>query len=112
MENRDRELAKAAMLAGEIMLVSGAEIARIEETIHYILSVADREAQTMVFSTGIFVTLREAGEEPVTLVRRVTDRATNLNRICQVNEVSRRICAGTLAVPEALARLEEIKRVN
>ncbi|EEG52231.1 hypothetical protein CLOSTASPAR_05718, partial [[Clostridium] asparagiforme DSM 15981] len=37
MENRDRELAKAAMLAGEIMLVSGAEIARIEETIHYIL---------------------------------------------------------------------------
>lgn len=112
MENRDRELAKAAMLAGEIMLVSGAEIARIEETIHYILSVADREAQTMVFSTGIFVTLREAGEEPVTLVRRVTDRATNLNRICQVNEVSRRICAGTLAVPEALTRLEEIRRVN
>ena len=112
MENRDRELAKAAMLAGEIMLVSGAEIARIEETIHYSLSVADREAQTMVFSTGIFVTLREAGEEPVTLVRRGTDRATNLNRICQVNEVSRRICAGTLAVPEALARLEEIKRVN
>lgn len=100
------------MLAGEIMLVSGAEIARIEETIHYILSVADREAQTMVFSTGIFVTLRADGEEPITLVRRVTDHATNLNRICQVNEISRRICAGAMTVQEALARLEEIKCVN
>ena len=112
MENRDRELARTAMLAGEIMLVSGAEIARIEETIHYILSIADREAQTMVFSTGIFVTLRADGEEPITLVRRVTDRATNLNRICQVNEISRRICAGAMTVQEALARLEEIKCVN
>ena len=31
MESDDKRLAEAAMLAGEIMLVSGAEIARIEE---------------------------------------------------------------------------------
>lgn len=112
MESDDKRLAEAAMLAGEIMLVSGAEIARIEETIHYILSVADREAQTMVFSTGIFVTLQGAGEEPITLVRRVTARSTNLNRICQVNEVSRRFCAGQMDLQEALGRLKEIKGTN
>ncbi len=40
------------------MLISGAEIARIEGTIHYILGCChDRNAQTMVFSTGIFVSL-------------------------------------------------------
>lgn len=58
MGNEDHLLARTAVLAGEIMLVSGAEIARIEDTIHYILGCCpNRKAQTMVFSTGIFVSL-------------------------------------------------------
>lgn len=109
MESQDRLLARAAMLAGEIMLVSGAEIARIEETIHYILSGSGREAQAMVFGTGIFVSLERENEEPLTMIRRVTQRSTNLNRICLVNQVSRQMCDGELAAEEALIRLEEIR---
>ena len=82
MGNEEHLLARTALLAGEIMLVSGAEIARIEDTIHHILGCCpDRKAQTMVFSTGIFVSLDNSRGEAITLVRRVNERSTNLGRI-------------------------------
>ena len=68
--SEDHLIASTAVLAGEIMLISGAEIARIEGTIHYILGCChDRNAQTMVFSTGIFVSLDSPEGEALTLVR-------------------------------------------
>lgn len=108
--NEDHLLASTAVLAGEIMLISGAEIARIEGTIHYILGCChEREAQTMVFSTGIFVSLDSPKGEPLTLVRRVEARATNLNKIYRVNEVSRKLCGGEITPRQAYSQLEEIK---
>lgn len=108
--NEDHLLARTAVLAGEIMLISGAEIARIEGTIQYILGCCHgRNAQTMVFSTGIFVSLDSPGGEALTLVRRVEARSTNLNRIYRVNEVSRRLCSGIMSPQEAYKELEEIK---
>lgn len=108
--SEDHLLARTAVLAGEIMLISGAEIARIEGTIQYILGCChDRNAQTMVFSTGIFVSLDSPGGEALTLVRRVEARSTNLNRIYRVNEVSRKLCGGLMSPQEAFRELEEIK---
>lgn len=110
MEKDGRLLARTAVLAGEIMLVSGAEIARIEGTIQYILSCCpERKAQTMVFSTGIFVSLDGGDGEAITLVRRVQERSTNLGRIYLVNEVSRKLCSGRMEVMEAYRELERIK---
>lgn len=103
-------LVRTAALAGEIMLVSGAEIARIEGTIQYILSSCpDSKAQAMVFSTGIFVSLDNMDGEPITLVRRVEERSTNLGRICLVNEVSRKLCSGCMTPAKAYGELERIK---
>ncbi len=108
--SEDHLIASTAVLAGEIMLISGAEIARIEGTIHYILGCCHgRNAQTMVFSTGIFVSLDSPDGEALTLVRRVEARSTNLNRIYRVNEVSRRLCGGLMSPEEAYQELEEIK---
>ena len=110
MGNEDHLLARTAVLAGEIMLVSGAEIARIEGTIQYILSSCPgRKAQSMVFSTGIFVSLDSGDGEPITLVRRVEDRSTNLGRIYLVNQVSRKLCGGEMAPAEAYEELERIQ---
>lgn len=108
--SEDHLLARTAVLAGEILLISGAEIARIEGTIQYILGCCrGRNAQTMVFSTGIFVSLDSPSGEALTLVRRVEARSTNLNRIYRVNEVSRRLCSGLMSPQEAYEELEEIK---
>lgn len=108
--SEDHLIASTAVLAGEIMLISGAEIARIEGTIHYILGCCHgRNAQTMVFSTGIFVSLESPDGEALTLVRRVEARSTNLNRIYRVNEVSRKLCGGLMSPREAYRELEKIK---
>ena len=53
-------LLKTAMLAGEIMLRSGAETYRVEDTMHHILKTADHieMAEVLVIMTGISAPLR------------------------------------------------------
>lgn len=106
---RDRTLVDMAAQAGEIMLVSGAEIYRVEDTVARILRASGAsEAEVVVMATGIFITLASGEGEPLSVVRRVRGRSTNMNRICRVNDVSRNFCTGTLSLEEAKAALGEI----
>lgn len=106
----DKLLVETAVLAGEIMLVSGAEIFRVENTIDHILRKAGREtAEAIVFSTGIFASLNDPSIEAITVARRVPGRSTNLNRVYLVNDVSRRLCNDLLTVEEAHGKLKEIR---
>ena len=106
----DKLLVETAVLAGEIMLVSGAEIYRVENTIDHILRKAGRDtAEAIVFSTGIFASLNDPSIEAITVARRVTGRATNLNRVYLVNDVSRSLCEDRMTVEEAYGRLKEIR---
>ena len=82
-------LMEMAVRAGEIMLASGAEVYRVEDTIHRILKHSGiARADVFVVTTGIVATIADASLPPLTLVKRVENRATNLNRIYQVNNVS------------------------
>ncbi len=107
----ERKLLRAVVTAGEIMLVSGAEVHRVEDTMNYMLAHAGCEtAETVVYTTGILVSLITASHEPLTFVKRISERSTNINRIYLVNDISRRFCAGTLTVDEVLAELEKASR--
>ena len=108
---RDRTLVDMAAQAGEIMLVSGAEIYRVEDTVARILRASGASgAEVAVMATGIFITLTSGEGEPLSVVRRVRGRSTNMNRICRVNDVSRNFCTGILSVEEAKDALQEIGR--
>ena len=102
-------LMEMAVRAGEIMLASGAEVYRVEDTIHRILKHSGiARTDVFVVTTGIVATIADASLPPLTLVKRVENRATNLNRIYQVNNVSREFCSGKLSVREAQERLDRI----
>lgn len=104
----DRTLLKAVVLAGEIMLVSGAEVYRVEDTMNHMLSKAGFEtAETIVHATGIFVTLSNSSREPLTFVKRVPDHSTNINRIYLVNDISRRFCNDEISVEQAWKELQQ-----
>lgn len=106
---KDEQLMETAMLAGEIMLCSGAETYRVEDTMSHILKNADAEQkEVLVMMTGIMASLKKEGQKPSTLIKRVTDRGTNLNRVVRVNEVSRKLCSGEFAVEEAYKELKNI----
>lgn len=106
---KDEQLMETAMLAGEIMLCSGAETYRVEDTMSHILKNADAEQkEVLVMMTGIMASLKKEGQKPSTLIKRVTDRGTNLNRVVRVNEVSRKLCSGEFTVEEAYKELKNI----
>lgn len=111
-DNREKEilaLAELAVAAGERMLRSGAETYRVEDTMSHILQTdAGLEADTVAYTTSLLVTVREEGRDPISIVRRVKSRGTNLKNIVQVNELSRRFCEGELDVKEAKRRLDQI----
>lgn len=96
-------LLDTAVLAGQIMLSSGAEIYRVEDTIHRILSVSGlKSAEAYVTATGLIVTLDNPDMDSMTVVKRIRNRDTNLNRIAKTNEISRRFCAGEMSLKELL----------
>ena len=106
----EKTLLEAVVLAGELMLVSGAEIYRVEDTMNHMLKRSEYEqTETIVYGTGIFVTLSDPNKEPLTRVKRVAARCTSINRICLVNDVSRHFCEGKITVEEALRQLPEIQ---
>lgn len=104
-------LANTAMLAGEIMLCSGAETYRVEDTMYHILKTSNIEStQVIAMMTGLVVTLNDPGfEQPVTMMRRVSERSTNVSNIVKVNDISRRYCEEKISLEEAY---EELKRAK
>lgn len=106
----DKSIVDMAVLAGEIMLRSGAETYRVEDTMKHILATTGTaEAEALVMLTGIIVTVSLAGEETVTVMRRVHDRGTNMHRIVEVNEISRKYCAGELSAEETQRKLKLVR---
>ena len=106
----DKSIANMAVLAGEIMLRSGADTYRVEDTIKHILDTAGTaETESLVMLTGIIVTIDRPGQEAVTVMRRVHERGTNMHRIVEVNEISRKYCAGELSAEETWEKLKRIK---
>lgn len=104
-------LFSVAMLTGEILLSSGAEIYRVEDSIERILQLSGYEGtESFVTPTCILMTLRDPQEETITTLRRVTVRENNLSRVASANTVARDLVSGKITVAAATERLQEIKR--
>ena len=106
-------LVDTAMLAGEIMLVSGAETFRVEDTMSRILKTSGLEkTETFVIPTGIFLTLGDTSIDNITLVKRIETRNTDLSKIYEVNNISRSLCDNTLSLNEAYEKLKIINQTK
>ena len=106
-----RLLFSVAMLAGEILLSSGAEIYRVEDTINRILCLSGYEGtESFVTPTCILMTLRDQQEETITSLRRVTVRENNLSRVASTNTVARDLVARKITLEQANDQLQTIKR--
>lgn len=107
----EKTLLEAVVLAGEIMLVSGAEVFRVESTMKYMLQSSRYEtAEAVVLATGIFVTMDDPDKEPLTIAKRIPARSTNVNRVCRVNDISRRFCQKEISEKEAYTELKKVQK--
>ena len=90
------QLLSCALDIGEQMLISGAEVGRVEATIRYICN-AYGCSRTDVFTitSSIVVSVVDAQGAHNTQTRRITGTRTDLTRLHKLNSLSRQICAET-----------------
>ncbi|MFI3284334.1 MAG: threonine/serine exporter family protein [Erysipelotrichaceae bacterium] len=100
------KILQTATLAGRSLLESGAETHRVEDTIVRICNQYQLE-NTHCFSTltGIMVSGEKNGKN-YAIVTRVTSRSTNLQKIVDINALSRNAC--NLTIQEFEEKLHQI----
>lgn len=94
---------------GEMMLVSGAEVSRVEDTIHRMASAYGCErVDVFTITSSIVVTVLAPGGEIVTQTRRISGYVTDMLRIDRCNALSRQVCREPLPLEQLRQAVEEI----
>ena len=105
-----QEILLLAIKAGQIQLENGAEIFRVEDTImHICRSYGLHSVNTFVLSNGIFISCGDEQEPQFAKVLQVPVNHTNLRRVAEVNQLSRRIEKEKLEPEEARRELKRIE---
>ena len=106
-------LLDTAVMAGEILLESGAETWRVEDTMLRMLRMSGlKTADVLALTTGFVVTLDDPSMDSMTVMRSVESRATDLNRIHAVNQLSRDFCEGNIDLDALFHRVRDIYRAK
>lgn len=98
---------ECCLLAGRLMMESGAETYRAEDTMDRMAVSQDlTESQSFVTPTGIIFSGNK--NLPTRLVR-IKARTTDLGKIALVNSVSRKLTFGDITIQEAFKELKQIE---
>lgn len=104
------DIMEVCLLAGKIMLQSGAETYRVEDTMMRIaFAFGAKESHSYVTPTGIVFSI-ESDQPTKTKLFRITERTTDLTKVTLVNSISRKISSGELTIDEAYEALTDIEK--
>lgn len=105
MENISDKVLEFASDAGKVLLENGAEISRVEETMERIAeNYGEKGEKFFVLSNGIFATGQSyASAEFIPI------KGARLDKVVDVNQLSRDIASQKMPLAEARKRLESIK---
>ena len=110
-KKRQKEILILAMRAGTIMMKSGAEIVRVEDTIERICRACGIDyVEVFATPTGIFVSTDNVdASNTVTHIKRVRSSETDLTKISRVNQFSRNFTTTDMTVEEGMKVLDDIE---
>jgi uncharacterized membrane protein YjjP (DUF1212 family) len=93
---QSRNLLPIVLKIGSLMLEFGAEIYRVEESIYRICKAyGAKSIEVFVIPSTIILTLSMGDEDTLTLSRKVVAKETDLDKVDQLNNLSRYICENT-----------------
>lgn len=96
------------MLAGTILLRSGSEIHRVEDTMIRIAhSQGILDCNVLAMPAAIFFSIENTN---ISRMKRVTSSAYNIEKVCDVNQVSRLLVAGEISLAEAEQQLKALQQ--
>lgn len=104
----DHELVvESCLLAGRLMMESGAETYRAEDTMDR-MAISQKLTQSQSFVTPTGIIFSGNKNLPTRLVR-INARTTDLGKIASVNNVSRKLALGDITIEEAYNELKQIE---
>lgn len=106
---KTEELLSVSLDIGERMLISGAEISRVEDSLQRILLTYDmKRCDVFTITSSIIITVTDSQNHTLTQTRRIRKYTTNLDKLHSLNSLSRRICAEKPTLSVISEELEKI----
>jgi uncharacterized membrane protein YjjP (DUF1212 family) len=115
VSSKNNKVLLLALKAGEILLKSGAEVYRVEDTVTRLCRACGVPfAECFVTTTGIFLSVGHDGEgqELGTALKRVSHIGIDLEKISRVNAFVREFTDTKLSVDEGIRRLDAIEAIE
>ncbi|GMA47521.1 membrane protein [Tetragenococcus muriaticus] len=108
MEKTKDLLIDTCLLAGKIMMESGSEVYRVEDTMNRIAENANEpNSKSYVTATGIFMGLKSSR---YTQIENVGERNINLEKVEAVNQLSRKFAEKSVDLPKLYQQLKIIDK--
>ena len=108
-----KELLRSTLDIGEQMLVSGAEIYRVEDSLNRMCrALGAKRVDVFIITSSMIVTVYDAEDHPFTQTRRITSTGTDIERLHRLNELSRQICTQHLTIDQIREKYDEIMKTE
>ncbi|MEB6237450.1 threonine/serine exporter family protein [Staphylococcus gallinarum] len=104
---KDKLTIQAILLAGKILLSSGAEVSRVEDTMRR-MAICMGYYHSQGYVINVFINF-SLSEEHDTRILRIDKNITNLLKIYQVNSISRQLTSNHISIEEAYQQLSNIE---
>ncbi len=106
-KHEKKRILAMALFAGELMLKSGAETYRVEDTITRICK-SRGLSSISAFVTPTVIIIGDDRSDGYSFVKSIHDRTTNLEKVSIVNEISRKFVENDITVDEAYRQLKQV----
>lgn len=108
MKQTEDLLIETCLLAGRIMMESGSEVYRVEDTMNRIaINAGIPDSRSYVTATGIFMSLKRPH---YTQIENVGERSINLEKVAAVNQLSRTFAEKQISLDAVYLQLRKIDR--
>lgn len=98
-----------ALTIGEEMLISGAEVSRVEDTINRICkSLGMERIDVLTITASIVVTIYSKDLGAITQTRRINTQKIDFYKLDKLNSLSRKICEKNLSIEEVEKEIKHI----
>ncbi|HKM35560.1 MAG TPA: threonine/serine exporter family protein [Lachnospiraceae bacterium] len=110
MKENPAQLLSAILDVGETMLISGAEVNRVENTIqHMAVAYGFSKVNVFAITSSIVVTVYEPEGNIYTQTRRIKVFETDMYKVERCNSLSRAVCKEPLCLKELMDQIDEMK---
>lgn len=111
--NNNSLLVEAILDIGEMLLMSGAEVSRVEDTMARLGNAYEFErADTFSITSSIVFTVKTKEGEVITQTRRIKATQVDMEKLENINALSRGVCLHAIPLEELQYRIRELNKTK